>query len=97
MKQWIKEDWEFEIEVIKGTAGECRLGLEKGDAFRCAYGCPDGFCMKTAALLYTYCEIVRCGGDLRLRGSDRPDQIEFPCADGPVLFRMKAKRREEPC
>lgn len=97
MKKWIVEDWEFEIGVVRGEARECRLGLEKGDNFRCAYGCPDGFCMKTAPILYTYCEIVRCGGDLRLRGSDRPDEIEFPCADGIVTFCMKAKRREKVC
>ena len=90
MKQWLQEDWKFELEVVRAEAKECRLGLETGDVFRCEYGCPEGFCMKTVPVLYTYCEIVRCGGDLRLRGSDDERQIEFPCADGPVVFRLKA-------
>ena len=93
MKKWIEEDWEFEIKVVKGKAEECRLGLEQGDLFRCGYGCPGGFCPKTASLLYTYCEIVRCGGDLRLRGSKEKLEIDFPCADGPVVFRLRALKK----
>ena len=94
MKKWIEEDWEFEIEVVKGRAEECRLGLEQGDVFRCEYGCPGGFCMKTASVLYAYCETVRCGGDLRLRGGKDKWTIDFPCADGPVVFRLRAKNRD---
>lgn len=59
MKKWLEEDWEFEIEVIRGTAQECRLGFEKGDKFFCQYECPTGFCPKTMPVLYTLCEIVR--------------------------------------
>ncbi|MDO4740371.1 MAG: TIGR04076 family protein [Eubacteriales bacterium] len=93
MRKWIDEDWEFTIEVVKGKAEECRLGLEQGDVFRCEYGCPEGFCMKTAPVLYAYCEVVRCGGDLRLRGGKEQGEIEFPCADGPVTFRLRARRK----
>ena len=68
MKKWLAEDWEFEITVIKGQAKACRMGLEAGDRFVCQYECPAGFCPKTMPVLHTLCEIMRCGGDYRLRG-----------------------------
>lgn len=45
MKQWIVEDWAFEITVAQ--AQPCRLDFEKGDRFNCKYECPAGFCPKT--------------------------------------------------
>lgn len=95
MKKWLREDWAFCVEVLQGKAEDCRLGLEKGDVFHCEYECPAGFCPKTLPVLYTYCEIVRCGGDLRLRGSSEHRAITFPCADGCLTFRLSATHREE--
>lgn len=90
MKPWIEEDWLFRITVTRGEAHQCLIGLEKGDEFTCAYACPGGFCPKTMPVLHTLCEIIRCGGDFRLRGSSEAYAIEFPCADGPVTFRLEA-------
>lgn len=90
MDKWLEEDWRFEISVIKGDARHCRLGLEAGDVFICGYECPAGFCPKTMPVLYTLCEIVRCGGDYRLRESAFPCEIDFPCADGCLEFHLKA-------
>ena len=39
MQKWCTEDWQFELTVIRGKAGHCRLGLEKGDKFIFSYGC----------------------------------------------------------
>lgn len=91
MKKWIKEDWAFEITVTKGKAEECRMGFETGDRFTCEYECPAGFCPKTMHQLYTLCEIIRCGGDFRLRGSNAPYEVDFSCADGPIQFHLTAK------
>jgi len=92
MKRWLEEEWTFEIEVMEGEACHCRMGLETGDRFECTYECPAGFCPKTMHQLHTLCEIVRCGGDLRMRGSTDPHRIDFMCADHVIRFRMTAKR-----
>ena len=92
MKKWLAEDWEFEITVIKGQAKACWMGLEAGDRFVCQYECPAGFCPKTMPVLHTLCEIMRCGGDYRLRGSKLSHEIDFPCADGCIEFRLLAKQ-----
>lgn len=42
MKKWVNEDWGFELSVVKGNAGHCRLGLEQGDRFAFSYECPAG-------------------------------------------------------
>ena len=89
MKQWIVEDWAFEITVTQ--AQPCRLGFEKGNQFNCKYECPAGFCPKTMPVLYTLCEIVRCGGNYLLRGSQEPYETDFPCADGCVEFHLSAR------
>lgn len=91
MKKWIAEDWEFTITVLEGEARQCRLGFETGDEFTCRYEVPAGFCPKTMAALYALCEIVRCGGSFRLKGSAKDNEIDFPCADGCVRFRLTAK------
>ncbi len=92
MKQMPSEDWTFDICVVH--AQPCRLGLEAGDRFAFQYGCPAGFCPKTMGVLYTLCEIVRCGGNYLLRGSSDPFEIDFPCADGCVTFHLKARRSD---
>ena len=43
-------------------------------------------------VLHTLCEIMRCGGDYRLRGSKLSHEIDFPCADGCIEFRLLAKQ-----
>ena len=89
MKQWIVEDWAFEITVAQ--AQPCRLGFEKGDRFNCKYECPAGFYPKTIPVLYTLCEIVCGGGNYLLHGSQEPYEIDFPCADGCVKFHLSAR------
>ena len=63
MKKWIFEDWAFDVEVIEGEAKNCRLGLEKGDVFHFEYETPQGFCPRAMAEIFTWCEVIRCGGD----------------------------------
>ncbi len=92
MKKWIDEEWEFHITAIKGEAPHCRMGIEKGDTFYCTYSCPAGFCPKTMPVLHTLCEIVRCGGNYKLRGSKSEHEITFPCADGCIEFKLTAKQ-----
>ena len=92
MKKWIVEDWEFTINVKEGEAKNCRLGFETGDVFACQYEVPSGFCPKTMATLHTLCEIVRCGGNYKLRGSESEYEIDFPCADGYICFHLVAKQ-----
>lgn len=92
MKKWIIEDWEFTITVKEGKANNCRLGFETGDVFTCQYEVPSGFCPKTMATLHTLCEIVRCGGNYKLRGSESEYEIDFPCADGYICFHLVAKQ-----
>ena len=92
MRKWIVEDWEFTITVKEGKAEHCRLGLETGDVFTCQYEVPGGFCPKTMATLHTLCEIVRCGGNYKLRGSESEYEIDFPCADGGISFHLVAKQ-----
>ena len=92
MRRWIVEDWQFTITVKEGKAEDCRLGFETGDAFTCEYAVPTGFCPKTMPVLHTLCEIIRSGGDFTHRGSDKPYEIDFPCADGMVSFHLTAKK-----
>ena len=82
MKKWYEEDWEFVIRVSNDNYKKCRLSLKTGDEFKCSYGAPYGFCSKTMPILYSLCEIVRCGGNYNLRGSEKPYEIEFLCPDG---------------
>lgn len=92
MRRWIIEDWQFTITVVSGKAEDCRLGFEQGDVFTCKYAVPAGFCPKTMQVLYTLCEIIRCGGDFLARGSKLPYEIDFPCADGIEIFHLSAER-----
>ena len=92
MKKIYAEDWEFEITVKRGVAEQCRMGFETNDKFQCTYECPAGFCPKTMPVLYTLCEIVRCGGTYKAKGSQSPYEIDFPCADCSIDFHLVAKR-----
>lgn len=93
MNKWITEDWEFIITVKSGKAEHCRLGFETGDTFCCEYEVPAGFCPKTMPVLYTLCEIIRCGGDFISRGSKKEYEIDFPCVDGGILFHLEARHK----
>jgi uncharacterized repeat protein (TIGR04076 family) len=90
MNKIIIEDWEFEITVIKD--GQCRMGFEKMDKFKCNYECPAGFCPKTMAVLHSLCEVARSGGDYKLLGGISKNEINFSCADGVINFNLIAKQ-----
>ncbi|MBQ8556505.1 MAG: TIGR04076 family protein [Clostridia bacterium] len=94
MQPWIKEDWVFTITVVKGEHQHCRLGFEAGDEFTCCYAVPTGFCPKAMPVLHTLCEIIRCGGDFTHRGSPLPHEIDFPCPDGAIIFRLRARKAD---
>lgn len=94
MKKWYEEDWEFVIKVLNNNYKKSRLGLETGDEFRCGYDAPCGFCSKTMPILYSLCEIVRCGGNYNLRGYDKLYEIEFLCPDGFVKFNLIAIKKD---
>ena len=64
MKKWVVEDWGFGLTAIEGKASHCRLGLEKGDKFTFSYECPEGMCPRVMSQVYTWCEVIRCGGIL---------------------------------
>lgn len=99
MKKFITENKSFTITVIDrakdGKPLQCRNGHEIGDSYICEYGCPmptngcGGFCSKTMMNLYRLKEVVYTNGDLRLLGFPNNHDIEFPCPDGEVWFRMQ--------
>lgn len=89
MQKWCTEDWQFELTAIEGNAGHCRLELEKGDKFVFSYECPAGMCPKTMIKVYTWCEVIRCGGDFTYRGEKEKYEMNIPCADGLYSFILK--------
>jgi len=91
MRKWMKEDWEFEVEVTDGTAKSCRLGIEKGDRFVFQYGCPKDFCPRTMIELFTWCEVIRCGGDFTYRGCPEKYEMELKCPCHCITFRLTAR------
>ena len=95
MQQSYFENWEFNITVKEGIAESCRMGFETGDRFICKYECPSGFCPKTMPVLYTLCEIIRCGGDYTFKDSKDKYKIDFPCADSCMIFHLEAKQLEQ--
>jgi uncharacterized repeat protein (TIGR04076 family) len=105
MKKFITENDRFTITVIDhakdGKPLGCRNGHEVGDSYVCEYGCPEptngcgGFCSKTMNNLYLLKELVYNRADLRLRGFPNNTDIEFPCADGVVWFRMQIHDKAE--
>ena len=90
MRKWMAEDWEFEVTVTSGLARNCRLGLEAGDQFTFQYGCPAGFCPRAMIELYTWCEVVRCGGDFTYRGCEEKYEMDLPCPCQCVHFHVAA-------
>ena len=92
MQKWMAEDWEFELTAIEGKARHCRLGLEEGDKFVFQYECPAGICPRVMIELFTWCEIIRNGGDWTYRGCEekyKMNNISCPC--GCVKFNLTAK------
>ena len=90
MKRWVVEDWEFELTVIDGEAGNCRLGLEKGDKCVFSYECPAGMCPRVMTELFTWCEVIRCGGDFTHRGEKEKYEMDLHCPCRCILFHLKA-------
>ena len=86
MQKWVTEDWKFELEVTSGKAGHCRLGLETGDKFVFSYGCPEGICPRVMADVFTWCEVIRCGGDFTKRG----EKMDLCCPCHCISFHLKA-------
>ena len=94
MNKWIKEEWSFRVEVTDGYAKDCRLGLEKGDFFSFEYETPQGFCPRAISEIYTYCEIIRCGGNFTYRGSKEKYSIDVSCPCNCIKFRLLAVPKE---
>ena len=90
MKKWIAEDWEFKLTVTEGTAENCRLGFETGDTFVFRYECPANFCPRAMIELYTWCEVIRCGGDFTKRGCEKPYEMDLQCPCRCITFRLTA-------
>lgn len=92
MKKWYPEEWTFKIEVLRvgrqNRAEECRLGLEPGDTFQCAYETPAGFCPTSFIKIFPTLEVIRCQGDVRFLGGNKSTETTFLCPDGVVLFRL---------
>lgn len=91
MKKWIVEDWEFELTAIEGKASNCRLGIEKGDKFVFSYECPAGMCPRVMSEIYTWCEVIRCGGDFTFRGEKNKYEMDLICPCKSISFHLKAK------
>lgn len=99
MKNWYKEDYNFEITVLSvepdGKPERCRNGHEVDDSYTCGYGCPAGFCSKSMAKLFPLMEAVRSGGDLsNLLAEASKHSGKFCCPDGVVTFKLEATRNE---
>ena len=90
MQKWVVEDWGFELTAIEGKAAHCRLGLEKGDKFFFSYECPEGMCPRLMSVLYTWCEVIRCGGDFTHRGFKDKYEMILPCPCRSITFQLKA-------
>ena len=90
MKKWMVEDWAFEVTVVEGEARSCRLGLEAGDVFRFEYGCPEGFCPRAMMEIFTWCEVIRCGGDFTYRGCTEKYAMEMLCPCNCLKLRLTA-------
>lgn len=90
MNKWVVEDWEFQLTAIDGRARDCRLGIEKGDKFVFSYECPAGICPRVMTELFTWCEVIRCGGDFTYRGAEEKNEMDILCPCGSIKFRLKA-------
>lgn len=90
MKKWIVEDWKFELTAVNGKASDCRSGIEKGDTFVFSYECPAGLCPKVMSEIYTWCEVIRCGGDFTYGGAKDKYEMDISCPYGNIRFKLKA-------
>ncbi|MBR5446061.1 MAG: TIGR04076 family protein [Clostridia bacterium] len=90
MKKWVTEDWSFTLTAVEGEAAHCRAGIEKGDTFVFSYTCPEGICPRVMAEIYTWCEVIRCGGDFTYRGMEKKHEMDLPCPCGCIRFRLHA-------
>ena len=90
MQKWVTEDWKFELIAVEGRAQDCRLGIEQGDRFAFTYGCPEGLCPRVMSEIYTWCEVIRCGGDFTYRGMTEKYEMELSCPCGSIRFHLKA-------
>ena len=90
MRKWVVEDWEFELIATEGNAEQCRAGIEKGDRFVFSYECPEGMCPRVMTQLYTWCEVIRCGGDFTYRGSKNKYEMPLICPCRCIRFTLKA-------
>ncbi len=90
MRKWVTEDWQFELTAFDGKAANCRLGIEKGDKFVFSYECPAGMCPRVMAQVYTWCEVIRCGGDFTHRGSKEKYEMDLACPCRSISFHLKA-------
>lgn len=91
MNKWIVEDWRFTVTATAGESQNCRLGIERGDTFTFEYGTPADFCPRAMAEIFTWCEVIRCGGDFTYRGCTDKYEMELPCPCGSVTFRLSAE------
>ncbi len=90
MRKWITEDWQFELVATDGKAADCRLGIEVGDRFVFEYGCPEGICPRVMGELFTWCEVIRCGGDFTYRGARERYELDVVCPCNSIKFHLKA-------
>lgn len=86
MKKWLAEDWEFTLTALEGEARHCRLGIEQGDRFVFQYGTPADFCPRAMMEIYTWCEVIRCGGDFTQRGCASKTEMELWCPCRCIRF-----------
>ena len=90
MKKWVVEDWQFILTAIEGKASDCRLGIEKGDKYVFSYGCPEDVCPRVMNDLFTWCEVIRCGGDFPYRGEKDKFEMSIICPCRIIKFHLKA-------
>ena len=90
MKKWVTEEWEFELTAIEGKAAHCRLGIEKGDTFVFSYECPAGICPRVMTELFTWCEVIRCGGDFTHIGMKDKYEMYMACPCTSIYFCLRA-------
>ena len=91
MKKWLAEDWEFTLTALEGEARHCRLGIEQGDRFVFQYGTPADFCPRAMMEIYTWCEVIRCGGDFTQRDCASKTELELWCPCRCIRFRLSAE------
>ena len=95
MKKWLAEDWEFTLTALEGEARHCRLGIEQGDRFVFQYGTPADFCPRAMMEIYTWCEVIRCGGDFTQRGCASKPKWSFGAPAAAFVSACRPSRLTE--